>query len=809
MDTLTIANFTMDYREHTALSCAVPCSLYSVLARHGVIDDPYFGENEKKYERLAEYGCTFRAVFDAPASLTNKKRVRLVFYGIDTLSDVYLNGKKLGSTDNMHRTWKFDVRGVLRTGRNELTVQFRSPIVYIEERHAKKPLWCTELGLLGYGYIRKAACSFGWDWGPVMPDMGFYRNVTVEGTDDAEITSFYVSQRHETGAVHLTVSPQADGIGGNTDAYEYETTVTAPNGTQTVQKSDLSQLAQITVHDPALWWPNGYGAQPLYTVCVRLKKDGKTVDEKVQRIGLRTLTVSTERDEWGSEFCFAVNGEKIFSQGANYIPEDAILSRVTKERTRKLLQDCADAHFNTVRVWGGGYYPDDCFYELCDEMGLIVWQDFMFANTALVVDEAFAHTVKKECEEQIVRLRNHACLGLFCGNNEIEDGWREGNFQDERMRKDYLFVFEQMIPSLVSSLSPDTFYWRSSPSSVGGFIDTQSQNVGDMHYWDVWHGCRPMEAYETIFPRFLSEYGYEAYPAKETLFSVVSASERNPFSAQVDSHQKCWGGNAKILAKMADYFPYARDFGDFVYVSQVLQAEAIRICVEHLRRNRGRCMGSLYWQLNDVWPGVSWSSVDYYGRKKALHYLAKRFYAPVLLSAQRTENAFVLHLCNETREQFCGTVQWRIVKNDGSVVRFGKTDVSVPRLSSQAVQSVEFAVGKGERYAFVYRLIDTDGNVLCDEARLAVKPKRFAFLPVQFTTHVTPAEGGATVRLSADAFAMGVSLSVSDPDAVFSENWFALTDGDAKTVHVRTKLTVREIQKSLTIGSYNRIVCEM
>ena len=619
------------------LDAEVPGSVYTDLMANGRMQDPFYRDNEKEALAVIEHDYEYRTVFDADTELLACDEVLLCFDGIDTLSTILLNGSFLGNTDNMHRTWEFNVKDMLREQENELRVILHSPTKFIADSYAKEPIEGCVDAMKGLPRLRKAHCMFGWDWGPRIPDAGIFREASLKGVNRARIESVYITQKHEDGRVTLGLKAdilpaERSDIRVKQAASDYRVTLITPQKEKTVYEGSPEQ---ILIREPQIWWPAGYGEQPLYTVRVELLEEETVLDSWERRIGLRTMTVSREKDQYGEAFAHEVNGVRIFAMGADYIPEDNLLSRVTRERTRRLLQSAKDAHFNTVRVWGGGYYPDDFFYDICDELGLIVWQDFMFACCVYDLTESFEETITAEFEDNIRRIRHHACLGLWCGNNEMEmfiAENREGWCRNPVQFSDYIKMFEYIIPKVLKECDPQTFYWPASPSSGGGFDEPNDENRGDVHYWDVWHGGKPITEYRKFFFRYVSEFGFQSFPSLKTVETFTEPRDRNIFSYVMEKHQRNSSANGKIMNYMEQTFLYPNDFDTTLYASQLLQAEAMRYGVEHFRRNRGRCMGSIIWQLNDCWPAASWSSIDYFGRWKALHYFEKRFFAPLLLS---------------------------------------------------------------------------------------------------------------------------------------------------------------------------------
>ena len=579
-----------------SFDCKVPCSVYKTLLDYKKIPDPYYRENEYISTQICDDDYDFETTFTADKTAVECEHTVLHFDGIDTIANVCLNGIHLGRVNNMHRVWEFPVHGIIKEGDNTLTVKITSPNRYIKEMDEKRHLWGVDSTMTGYTHIRKAHCMFGWDWGPMLPDMGIWRSVSLIVPDAGRILDVYYSQKHTDNKVTLKALLHIENHGCKKAMVE----ISDPQGNITA-KADISlegsaeyYETELVISDPQLWWVNGYGEQPLYSCAVTLYDENDAcTDKNTQRIGLRTLTVSREKDQWGEEFCFINNGVKIFAMGANYIPEDQIVTRCNEEKTRKLLADCKAANYNFIRVWGGGYYPDEYFYDYCDENGIIVWQDFMFACSAYLLTEEFEETVRGEVRDNVIRLRNHPSLGLWCGNNEIESAWEYwGLPEDEEAKRDYLIIFEDIIPQVLKAYDPceNTFYWPSSPSSGGGFKDASSNHAGDMHYWDVWHNFKPIEAFREFYYRFCSEYGFESLPDIKTCraFADETKGDFDLCSPVMAAHQKCVQGNEKIMYYLAQMVRYPYDFKQLIYSSQLVQADCIRSNVEHMRRARGR-----------------------------------------------------------------------------------------------------------------------------------------------------------------------------------------------------------------------------
>lgn len=770
------------------LPASVPGSVYNDLLLNGKMEDPYWRDNELKALEKIGYDYVYETEFSVDKETLRCDAVLLRFEGIDTVADIVLNGETLGHTENMHRTFEYEVSALLKPEGNRLSVTLYSPTNWIKEHYKTSVADGADDAMVGFPNLRKAHCMFGWDWGPRLPDAGLWRPVKLLGVEKARIDNVYVTQTHEAGKVRLHFDVEGD-IFDEESLLGYTVVLTDPDGRETLYKGSPEE---IVVENPRLWWPNGYGEQALYGVCVRLYAGGKQVDEWSRRIGLRTLTMHIEKDEYGSSFAHEVNGVRVFAMGADYIPEDNILARVTPERTYDLLRQCRDAHFNAVRVWGGGHYPSDAFYDACDELGLMVWQDFMFACAVYNLTPEFEENIRAEFADNIKRLRHHASLALWCGNNEMEMFVDQGLWVKDPMQKsDYVKMYEYILPQVLRQLDPQTFYWPASPSSRGGFDAPNDPNRGDVHYWDVWHGNKPFTDYRKYYFRYLSEFGFQAFPSMETIKTFALPGDLNPFSYVMEKHQRNNAANGKIMNYLYQTYLYPTDFDTFVYASQLLQADAIRYGVEHFRRNRGRCMGAIYWQLNDCWPVVSWASIDYCGRWKALHYAAKRFFQPLTIScaeegmltqdpnvnAEPYELKKGMRLCveNETRQEQKVIVRWQLRASDSSVLKEGCQDVTVQPLTSLWLDEVDFA--EADPFAsYIFYEMEQDGVVIASGSALFCPPKHFRFEDPALSVRVE----GNEIVVTAGAFARAVEIRNADDTLKLSDNYFDMNRGQVR-----------------------------
>lgn len=781
----------------TWLPATVPGGVHTDLLALGKIPDPFVADNELMVMWVAETDWEYRRTFQVEAALLSQPQVALVCDGLDTLADVYLNGTFLGHAENMFRRWEWDVKALLHAGENEIHLVFGSPVRFITARQAQLPL--TGGGdLPGGPHLRKAPCHFGWDWGPKLPPIGIWKEIRLEGFA-TRLTDVHLRQSLEEAlaVVSADVSAEVNGAGQVTASM----TVTGPGGgkveTQEILSSEFdeepAQYANLSVviPQPQLWWPAGYGAQPIYTVEITLQAGATVLDQRRYTLGLRTIELRQEPDQWGQEFTFYVNGVRLFAKGADWIPTDSLPTRITEAMLEGLLKSAVEANMNMLRVWGGGYYPEDMFYDLCDRYGILLWQDFMFACGIYPADADFFENVRIEAIENVRRLRHHASLALWCGNNEMEQGWCDWGWNkpedplNQRLKDGYDRMFHQMLPELLEYEDPDHPYWPSSASANTPFTGANNQVQGDCHYWDVWHGRKPFTAYRTQFPRFMSEFGFQALPPLKTIATYADPADWNMTSYIMEHHQRSGSGNGLMIAQMTDTFRMPKDFASLVYLSLLLQAEGIRYGVEHWRRNRNRVSGTLIWQLNDCWPVASWASLDYFGRWKALHYAAKRFYAPLLLSVAEDGQTMKVHVTSDRVEPVDVLVCWRLETLAGQVLQKGERSVRALALADTWVGTYDFSTQVTAE--------NRRGLVFVAEMWQAGERRVATVTPFVANKHLELREPGLEVKtrvagqtlqveVTARTLARFVELSIDGTDTVFSDNYFDAPAGIAVTV---------------------------
>ena len=791
----------------------VPGGVHTDLLALGLIPDPFAGDHEKKVQWVAEADWEYRRIFTLEQGLSKEQHLFLVCDGLDTLAEVWLNGRLLGKADNMFRRWSWEVTRIVGTGKNDLHILFRSPVAYIRGRQQEKPLQGGG-DLPGGPYLRKAPYQWGWDWGPKLPPIGVWKEIRLEGYSKARLGDVHIRQFHQGDQVRLSI--QAAVQTWRDQRLKMVATLKTPHGKTLLAEVEVNNqkaVAEIEIPEPQLWWPHGFGEHPLYALQIDLQEQDSCLDQRNYRIGLRTIELRQQPDQWGESFTFVVNGVPIFAKGADWIPADSFPTRVTAAQLENLICSARDAHMNMLRVWGGGFYEQDRFYELCDQYGILIWQDFAFACGIYPEDKSFFVNVRQEALENILRLHHHACLALWCGNNEMEQGWFEWAWNhpsdpaNQRLKAAYDRMFHHLLPDLVAAEDPDRPYWPSSASSGIAFADPNGQQRGDTHYWEVWHGGKPFSAYRDQYPRFMSEFGFQALPPYPTIQTYAEAEEQNLTSYIMEHHQRSREGNGLIITQLAKSFRIPKDFPSLVYLSMVLQAEGIRAGVEHWRRHRDRVSGTLFWQLNDCWPVASWSSIDYFGRWKALHYAARRFYAPVLLSVEEDGSRMRVFITNDTPSTWKGELRWSLETVLGKRLKGGTAALSVAGLSATPVSILDFASRLNEEnkrsLVFVCELWQA-GRQQARQTLAFVPDKHLDLEDPRIRIRLNVSGRQLSIRLQSRCLARFVQLELAGAEVIFSDNYFDLPAG--RTVRVNCPLpphwSLKQARRALRVRSY-------
>jgi len=770
------------------LPATVPGCVHTDLLAAGKIPDPFFRDNERSLQWIGDANWIYRRTFDVPVEILQRDRVLLRCDGLDTLATVKINGVEIGRTDNMFRTWEFDVRSVLKPGENQIEIVFASPLAYMRERQAARVLceWAGPHEPRGRAWVRKEPCNFGWDWAPVLITCGIWRDIGLEAFDQARIEDVRICQDHSVaGKVELQIEVGAEVL----RAAPLKAVVAVNYGGEPLQTSraalaDGLASVSIEINNPKLWWPAGMGDQPLYEVNVELHGgDGEVLDRTVRRIGLRALKLLPPDRK--NSLRFEVNGVTFFAKGANWIPADIFANRVTPERLRRYVADAVAVNMNMLRFWGGGYYEDDALFDACDELGICVWLDFKFACSSYpAFDEAFMENVKQEARDQLRRLRHHACIAVWCGNNEISLMTKK-RWSDESMgRADYDKLFKDLLGGQVRELAPQANYVSGSP------------DCGDLHYWQVWHGGKPFAAYRTL-TGFLSEFGFQSFPEPKTVRSYTREEDCvSVMTPIMQWHQRSAGnGNQRIQKTTLRYFRPPKDFESALWLSQILQAYGIKLGAEHWRRTMPESMGCLFWQYDDCWPVASWSSVDYFGRWKALQFLARRFYAPLLVSALENprRGTVEIHVSSDCRESRAGRLSWHVTDTGGKTLMQGETPVELPPRQSRKVNTLKLHQqirSHGRNNVLVWLKLEVTGQTVSENLAGFVPPKDLPLTDPELKATVAETGDGFLVAVTADKPALWCWLDLPDVDAMYSDNFVHVSPDTPTQIRVRPAQTM-------------------
>ncbi len=798
------------------LPATVPGDVHLDLLANKKIPDPFFRDNESKLQWIEDESWEYRLNFDASTALLARPNVDLVFDGLDAAAQVYVNGDQVLNADNMFRVWRVPVKSHLHQGQNLLRVVFPSPIKAAEAAAASDS-FRLKSKTQDKTYIRKAAYEYGWDWGPRFVTSGIWRPVRLEAWDKARIADFVIRQRDVSKEVaHLSaeIELEAASAGPAKVSVRYIDDGKPAEVLETVilHAGHNVIVLPLEIRQPKLWYPAGYGEQPLYAFTAQVSAGGLVSEERTTKAGLRSITLHRELDKWGRSFELVVNGIPVFVKGADVIPFDSFPNRVTTANYRRILESARDANMNMIRHWGGGYYETDEFYSICDELGIMVWQDFMFGNDWQPGTYAFKLNIEAEAEDQVRRLRNHPSIVIWSGNNETELGrnWapRDTLPLDVKgqMWEDYLTEFSGILPRVVARLDAETPYWPSSPSADYEPL-TDSYQSGDIHDWTVWHGRVPFSDYEKHHWRFVTEYGFQSFPELRTVEAFTDPEDRTGiFTPVMLAHQKNKEGNSIIHDYLIRDYPEPKDFESFLYVSQVLQAEGIKIGAEHFRRSRPETMGSIFWQLNDCWPVASWSSIDYYGRWKALQFYARRFYAPILVSPHVEDGSLKVYIVSDKTETKTASLRVRLMDFDGKVLLEDSHPVDVTALASKVyldwpLKKLTDAAAADASRVFVEAELTQGGTEVSRNMTYLVPVKQIQLKPANLKVETSQDNGTYKIRVTSPVLARSVYLSFGNLEANVSDNYFNLLPGETIEITATGPATLEQLRAKLQVRS--------
>lgn len=790
----------------------VPGTVHTDLIANGVIEDPYYRTNEKDQQWIDKKDWIYKTTFKVSDNQLANEHLELFFEGLDTYAKIYLNEELILEADNFFRSWRVPVNTILHSGENDLRIEFESPtkvgVVELENWGYALPASNdqSENGEMGDKkvsiFTRKPGYHYGWDWGPRLVSSGIWAPIRLQGWSDLIIRDIFYDQKSvDASQAVLEVNVEIE------SSFEDQVDLEVAFGSKAIfqhtaaLKTGLNKVSfPITMDEPTLWWTHDLGEPFLYSTTLKVLHNGTLKDQQTDNIGLRSIELIREADKAGESFYFSLNGIPVFAKGANYIPQDIFIPRVTNQQYQDMINSAKDANMNMLRVWGGGFYEKDIFYQLCDEQGILVWQDFMFACSMYPGNEEFLENVQKEAEENVQRLRNYASIALWCGNNEIDIAWQQYNpeggwgwkqLYDEKQKAEiwqaYDTIFHDILAKAVLDYAPNTPYWPSSP--MAGEQQHASNNTpsGDIHYWGVWHGLHRFEEFRENIGRFMSEYGFQSFPEFATVEKFTLPEDWDIESEVMASHQRSGIGNLRIKQYMDLYYQVPKDFRDMLYVGQVLQAEGMRMGFEAHRRAMPYCMGSLYWQINDCWPVASWSSMDYYQNWKALHYAAKKAFEPVLVSPYMEQGEVLVSVISDKTEVISGQLELEVIDFEGNSLWQQKEAISIQPLTASISfrEKMEHILSaeKNTTALLKVRLLDQEGQNLLSQNELYFVPTKDLDLPTADIEYsIEQNEGIWTIELQSGQLAKNLRLQFEGIPGHFSDNYFDLLPNTVKVV---------------------------
>jgi len=792
----------------------VPGTVHNDLWKNKLINDPFYGCQEQELQWIETKNWEYKTTFRVEESILKKTHNELVFEGLDTYAKVYVNDSLVITANNMFCEWKTDVKKFLKKGENELKVVFESAVT--KGKQAATILPYTLPGDEKV-FVRKAQYQFGWDWGPRYVTSGIWKPAYIQSWSDAQILNTQVLQKSltkEKAELKFVTDIFSDADRQAEINIEDETTgITYYSKKISLKKGTGNIVSEFSIDDPELWWTNGLGKPYLYHFTIKLS-DGKTLlDETKVRTGIRTIEVVNKKDDAGASFYFKLNGVDIFIKGANYIPQHSFVTEVKTDDYKDLILQAKESNFNMLRVWGGGIYENDIFYDLCDENGLLVWQDMMFACAMYPGDSTFVESVKTEVQQTAARLRNHPCLALWCGNNEIDEGWNNWGWQKQykysaadslEIYNNYKKLFEKVIPEIISQSDSGRFYWPSSPQY--GWGRTQSLTDGDSHYWGVWWGMEPFETYTKKVGRFASEYGFQAFPEKSTLRKIAKQEDLVLDSETLKCHEKHPAGFQTIKTYMQREYKVPDKLDDYIYVSQLLQAYGIKTAIEAHRNAKPTCMGTLYWQFNDCWPVVSWSGMDYYHNKKALQFFVKKAYNDILVTLTDNEKNITVRVISDRKDAISSRLELQLIDFKGKVRWEEKRSVTIKPGMNKVIEAVDKRliladVSQHKSMVFVAKVI-VDDKIVSQNLLYFKKPKDLALEDPGISYEIKKQSGGIEIILSAKQLAKNVFISFENCDSrdiQLSDNYFDMLPGTTFSIFAKTTEPIEDLKNMIHV----------
>ncbi len=809
------------------LPASVPGTVHTDLMANKIIEDPYYRLNERSIQWIDKVNWEYRTKLNISDEIARKQNIIMEFEGLDTYADVYINDHLVLSADNMFRTWKTDVKNTLKQGENQIRILLKSPVVIglqkQEELGFGLPAGNDQSVTGGLGsnlvsmYTRKAGYHFGWDWGPRLVTSGIWRKVNLKAWNDQKIESIHIVQKSlsaKSALLNAEVEISADHSGKQQISIKVNEYLATTQSVE-LQKGTHIYPINFIIKNPKLWWPNGLGEQTLYPVTVVLGSDQAVADSKTVKTGLRTIKLvrTPDADGQGESFYFEVNGRPVFMKGANYIPNDVFLPRVTPEKYETVVKTAANCNMNMLRVWGGGTYEDDLFYDLCDKYGILVWQDFMFACTMYPGDTAFLNNVKNEAIDNVKRLRNHPSMALWCGNNEIESmwaqwdekaGWGYKQLYNTRQReviwKAYDDVFHHILPDVVKDIAPDQAYWHSSPSAGFEKLANYETRSGDMHYWGVWHGLHPFSDFRKYKARFMSEYGFQSFPEYKTVQKYTIPTDYTIESEVMASHQRSGIGNLRIKQYMAEDYKIPADFEQFLYIGQVLQAEGIKMAIESHRQAMPYCQGSLYWQINDCWPVASWSSMDYYQRWKALQYFSRDAFKNSIISTIEENGKIKVFGISDLVTPQKGLLQLKLIDFQGITLWEKSVKTQLPANSSEVIfeiDTTELLSLVGKTKCMMVTSFESGKKVIDTDYHYFTKVKNLELPNPGINLDVQETPDSYVVVIYSENLCKNLFLTSTNSEVQFSDNFMDILPGQSATVVCPKNIGFEEFKSGL------------